>query len=198
MEIKFSIHETPRPTGSNEKTIYHARVQHRGTKRMEDVCLHINEVSTLNSSDVKGALEAFFKYVSFQLQYGYSVELEGLGHFSVALKSKQVNDENGKGITRVTIDGVNFRCSPRLKKAVQKSTLKKVKSTSSPFPEREQRRERMMDFLASHGAINLRQYADLNSCTYYCARNDIKVFIEQGIIGSIGGATHKVYTLLEE
>lgn len=196
MEVKFTIHETPKPSQVKGKRSYHARVKPTDTKRLEDVCEHINEVSSLNSSDVKGALEAFFKYVSFQLRAGYNVELEGLGNFSVALRSRQLKNENGRNITSVEIDGVNFRCSPRLKDAVKNTRLKKVKRPVKAFPDIAKRQVRMVEYLEKYGAISLRQYAVMNACSRYCAGKDLKTFQEQGIIAASGRSTHKVYLLV--
>jgi predicted histone-like DNA-binding protein len=197
MEIKFTIHETPKPKDSTGKCMQHARVLPSGTKRLEDICEHINESSSLNSSDIKGALEAFFKYISFQLRAGYNVELEGLGNFSVSLHSREVKNEGGKDMMSVEINGVNFRCSPRLKSEVKKSRLKKVKHPSTPFPDIWKRRERMLEYLKEYGSINQRKYAALNGCSRYCATNDLKAFVEQRIVACSGGATHKVYLLVD-
>jgi predicted histone-like DNA-binding protein len=197
MEIKFTIHETPKPKGSAGECTQHARVLPSGTKRLEDICEHINESSSLNSSDIKGALEAFFKYISSQLRAGYNVELEGLGNFSVSLHSREVKNEGGKDVMNVEINGVNFRCSPRLKSEVKKSRLKKVKRSSTPFSDIRKRKERMLEYLKEYGSINQRKYAALNACSYYRAANDLKAFVEQGIVACSGGATHKVYLLVD-
>ena len=195
MSIKFSVHPTPKPKERTGKTIYHARLVTQGTKRMDDICKHINETSSLSSADIKGTLEALCKYIGFQLQYGYSVELEGLGHFSVSLQSKQTVNTKGKAATRVTIDGVNFRCSPKLKQRIKETTLKKVKETVDPFPDIEDRQKRMIDFMEQNGSINLHQYAELNACTLYRANKDIKGFLEKGLITPSGMGTHRIYLL---
>lgn len=193
MEIKFTVHETPRPDGKAGMKECHARVQPRETLHLEDVCEHINEVASLNSSDVKGALEAFFRFLSLKLQSGYSVELEGLGIFSVSLKSRPVIHEKGREGLDVQISGVNFRCAPRLRKAVQASTLTKVKRSPEPFPETEQRRRRMLTYIERRGAINLHQYAAVNSCSMYRAGKDLQAFLEEGLVTRAGLGTHKVY-----
>lgn len=195
MGITFSTHETPKPKGIEGETTFHARVRPQGTKHLDEICEYISEGSSLTSADLKGALEAFFNYVSTQLRRGFNVELEGLGHFSVALRSEQVKNEKGKNRMSVAIDGVNFRCSPRLKKAVRESTLKKVRRPSEPFPQIRQRQRRMEDYLRKYGMINQRQYAELNGCSRYCAVADLKKFQEQEIVVCSGNKTHKVYFL---
>ena len=85
--IQVSIYNTPgneqrRPTSC-------ARVITRDTKRMNDICEYISECSSVTSADIKGVLEALTSYIGRELSYGYSVELEGLGHFSPSVKSKE-------------------------------------------------------------------------------------------------------------
>ena len=72
-----------------------ARVITRDTKRMNDICEYISECSSVTSADIKGVLEALTSYIGRELSYGYSVELEGLGHFSPSVKSKGVTDQKG-------------------------------------------------------------------------------------------------------
>lgn len=91
--IQVSIYNTPgneqrRPTSC-------ARVITRDTKRMNDICEYISECSSVTSADIKGVLEALTSYIGRELSYGYSVELEGLGHFSPSVKSKEVTDQKG-------------------------------------------------------------------------------------------------------
>lgn len=193
--IKFSVYETPKPDGRKGKNLQHARIQSQGTKRLDDICEHISDVSSLCSSDVKGALEAFFKYISFQLRYGYTVELDGIGHFSVALKSKEGVNTKGKKVMYARIDGVNFRCSPRLKEEVQSSSLKKVKRSQNSFPDQDKRKDRLVAYLNKHGMITIREYARMNGCSRYCANRDIKKFAEDKLIAPNGSGTHKVYIL---
>ena len=55
----------------------------------------------------------------------------------------------------------------------------------------------MLEYLQNHPSINVSDYAALNSCTYYAAQNDIKQFLTNGIIQSVGYRTHKIYILAD-
>ena len=111
--IQVSIYNTP---GNEQRgPTSCARVITRDTKRMNDICEYISECSSVTSADIKGVLEALTSYIGRELSYGYSVELEGLGHFSPSVKSKEVTDQKGNTKSSASIHGVNFRCSPRLK-----------------------------------------------------------------------------------
>jgi hypothetical protein len=53
----------------------------------------------------------------------------------------------------------------------------------------------MIAYLKKENSINVSEYVGLNGCTRYCAGNDIKAFLEKGIITPSGVATHRVYRL---
>ena len=117
--IQVSIYNTPGNEQCGPTSC--ARVITRDTKRMHDICEYISECSSVTSADIKGVLEALTSYIGRELSYGYSVELEGLGHFSPSVKSKEVTDQKGNTKSSASIHGVNFRCSPRLKEMVKKN-----------------------------------------------------------------------------
>lgn len=194
--IQVSIYNTPgneqrRPTSC-------ARVITRDTKRMNDICEYISECSSVTSADIKGVLEALTSYIGRELSYGYSVELEGLGHFSPSVKSKEVTDQKGNTKSSASIHGVNFRCSPRLTEMVKKNAPILVKRENLPKTGIEGRKTKMLSYLERNSYINLTDYAGLNNCTRYRASEDIKQFIKDNVIASVGYRTHRIYVLPEK
>ena len=197
MKVNFAVYETPKPKNRKGKQLVHARLQPKGTKKMEDVCESIAESTELSYTEVMNVLDEMFQYVSMQLRDGYNVDLDAFGHFSIGLRSKQVLGNDGKYATKISIDGVNFRCSPRLKEKVKKTQLQRVERTTAPNMTQEERERRLVENLKENGTINLREYAQLNSCSRYCAERDIKHFLEKGVITYSGSATHKIYLLAD-
>ncbi|MDH6303547.1 putative histone-like DNA-binding protein [Parabacteroides sp. PF5-5] len=198
MEVKFSVYTTPKPKDRKGRASSHARLQAKGTKRINDICEYIRNASSMSPADVKGVLESLFQYVALQLEDGYNVEVENFGHFSVALRSRSVINNAGRKVGRVQIDGVNFRCSARLKEHLfHKARLQRVRKPAMPFPSLEDRKKRMVAYLEENGSINKSLYAQLNVCTRYCANNDIRSFVQEGLILPSGGGTHKVYLLTD-
>lgn len=192
--VGFSVYDLP---GDNQESC--ARLISSGTKNMQEVCEYINECCSLTSSDIKGVLDALSNYIGHQLSYGYSVELEGLGHFSPALKTQKKEDtETGKTVFTVSVSGVNFRCAPELKEKVKDCRPKKVKRENETKTSREERKMLMLEFLKSHQYINISDYTALNRCTYYTAQNDIKKLEEEGLIRQEGYRTHRVYLPTEK
>lgn len=194
MSIKFSIYKTPQPQNDG-KEMEHARFVARGTKKLAEICRDLSDSCTLTSSDVKGVLEALTVYIGRELSYGYSIELEGIGHFSPALRTKKVAEEEGKTRYAVSVDGVNFRCADRLKKMVQQERPQRVKRNNVPTDTIETRKEKLLAYLESHENINETHYAELNSCTRYRAAKELKQFLDEGLLRKIGYKTHRVYVL---
>lgn len=197
MDIKFGIYTTPNPDKEGKK-LSHARNITKGTKHMDDICDYISECASLTSADLKGALDALANYVADQLRYGYNVELEGLGTFSLSLKSRQTVNSKGKPTVTVGIDGVNFRTSLLLKERLKGVRPKKVKRVNKTTSTLEERKARMLNYLLRNNYINASDYAIHNSCTRYRATEDLKQFLAEGIILKMGHKTHRIYVLPQE
>ena len=105
-----------------------------------------------------------------------------------------------KGNTKssASIHGVNFRCSPRLKEMVKKNAPILVKRENLPKTGIEGRKTKMLSYLERNSYINLTDYAGLNNCTRYRASEDIKQFIKDNVIASVGYRTHRIYVLPEK
>lgn len=194
MEINFGMYDTPHPSGREGKKTKHARALTLGTKTLEDICYILSDRSSITSSDIKGVLDGLVSYLTETLQEGYNIELEGLGHFSLSLKSQQKITKKGKETILVEVDGVNFRCSPKLKSALKRVKPQKVKAAEVNF-NMETRRKRMLDYLQEYSTVNATEYARLNACSHYRASLDLKQFLTEGVIGQIGRHTHKNYML---
>ena len=141
--LQVSIYNTPGNEQCGPTSC--ARVITRDTKRMNDICEYISECSSVTSADIKGVLEALTSYIGRELSYGYSVELEGLGHFSPSVKSKEVTDQKGNTKSSASIHGVNFRCSPRLKEMVKRTPPSWL--NGKICPKRESREGRLRCYL---------------------------------------------------
>lgn len=196
-KIKFKVCSTP-DNGTQERRPC-ARLVTRGTKRNEEICRFISECCSVTSSDIKAVLDALSWYVGCELASGYSVELEGLGHFSPALRSRPAVDGKGRACTAVAVHGVNFRCSPGLKKMVKEAGVERIKTggadgASAP----EERKAEMLRYLQRNPYINLTEYAALNGCSRHCATADMKRWLAEGAVCYAGSGTHRVYVLAEQ
>lgn len=121
-----------------------------------------------------------------------------IGTFLPSVKSKEVTDQKGNTKSSASIHGVNFRCSPRLKEMVKKNAPILVKRENLPKTGIEGRKTKMLSYLERNSYINLTDYAGLNNCTRYRASEDIKQFIKDNVIASVGYRTHRIYVLPEK
>lgn len=194
--IKFGVYKTPKGNGTEQQAC--ARLLSKGTMRMEEICEYLSDSCSLTSADVKGAIEALTTYIGRNLSNGYCVELEGLGHFSPALKTVQRTDEKGRTVFSAKADGVNFRCSKRLRSLVNKDRPLKIKRENITSNELPDRKQKMLRYLQNNPYINLTDYAGINHCSRYRAAEDMKLFTEDGTVIKMGYRTHRVYSLPQE
>ena len=191
--IKFGVYKAPNTSGKEQQS--YARLISKGTMRMEDICEYLSDSCSLTSADVKGAIEALTTYIGRNLSNGYCVELEGLGHFSPALKTLQKTDEKGRTVFFARADGVNFRCAKRLRELVDKDRPLKIKRENVTSNELTDRKNKMLKFLQNNPYINLTDYAGINHCSRYRATEDMKLFTKDGTVIKMGYRTHRVYSL---
>lgn len=196
MSLKYSLYETPVPNGrENKKTEKHARVKPQGTKDTDFLCNLISQSSSFSSADVKGILEALTSWMGFYLGEGNSVELEGLGHFSPTLKTKEYIDENGRSQLDIQIDTVSYRCSPTLKKEIRKARLEEIKRENTNKLISSQRKENILWYVQKNISINCKICMEINNCTRYTALEDLKELVAEQQLLQTGKGKQRMYLL---
>lgn len=196
MSLKYSLYPTPVPKErENRSTEKHARVRSQGTKDTEFLCTLISESSSFSSADVKGILEALASWMAFYLGEGNSIELEGLGHFSPTLKTREYRDENGKSQRHVHIDTISYRCSPSLKKEIRKARLEEIKRETHPPFSPAERKENIEAYIRKNISINCKTCTDINKCTRYAALQDLKELVDEKRLLQVGKGKQHIYIL---
>lgn len=196
--IRYGIYEMP---AKNEKgsvgTKTCVRTISYEVVGMDAICDHVTEASALTSAEVKGVLDMLAKFIGSELSHGRKVELEGLGIFSTSLKTKEKGvDKEGKRVYEAEVAGVNFRCSKKLKERVKMGERpQKVKRTNRAKSDYEQRRARLLNYLAQKPYINQTIYQGLTGCTSHVSRSDFKMFEEEGLLQAEGAGSHRIYLL---
>lgn len=192
MKVKVGIYETPAPAGRPGKSMCHARISSKGTVRTENICSELLEIG-LNSAQIKGVVDGLARYIGKTLMQGYHVELEGIGTFSLSVRSCVDSDDPDEEKVRFFIDGVNFKCSRKLKKMVEQTDLVVGTAERKSVPPADSRRKNMLDYLRKNEYINASVYARINDCSRYLSRRDLQAYLEEGLLISRGKSTHKVY-----
>ncbi|MDL2208144.1 HU family DNA-binding protein [Parabacteroides sp. OttesenSCG-928-O15] len=192
MKVKVGIYQTPQPKGRENEQLLHARVSSKGTRRLEEICDRLYELG-LNSAQIKGILDGLARYIGESLRDGYHIEVEGIGTFSMSVKTQQEADETGEKSVLIQPDGVNFKCSKKLQNMIEQADLQVEKPSDKMLMPLAKRKKKLSDYLEKNKYINQREYAALTDLTIYQARKDLAEFVEEGFIRLTGGKTRKIY-----
>ena len=115
MGAKYALYENPNPKGDGKKQPLHARIVPRGTIHTLEIAEEIADSCGYSTATTKGMLDALAKVISKNLRYGYTVELDDLGSFSISLKSRPVMDKKEIRSWSVNFGNVHFKGSKKLK-----------------------------------------------------------------------------------
>lgn len=209
MKIKFGVYPNPPAPGSEETTIQlHGRVISKGTFRLSDLCDDLLELG-VNSAQIKAVLDATGRFIRRSLTDGYNVELDGIGTFSLSLRSQQIVKEKvevaedgeetveKENFTRLTVDRINFKTNKRLLKQINQNMALMEVTPDQPTPGIAYRKQRLLKHLQKNGFISIRKYAEITNCSRYQSNKDLPAFEQEGLITRKGNKTHQVYVLAE-
>lgn len=192
MSINFKVHRTPKPNNRKGTGLTHARAISRGTYKMEKICKLISERSSVSSADVKSVLDSFAWVVELALEDGCHIELDDLGYFSPSLKTIPDKENRNKG--KVYVDGINYRCSASLREKLRGIKLVHVREKKKPT-DWKTRKTDLVKYLEIWESVTPRTYAEAFGCSRYQAENDLKRFVEEGMLVKIGYRNKVLYLL---
>lgn len=174
--VKYKLQEMTDLHGSGKKRVYPKMVS-RGmmdTKTfVEKMCYHNHAIS---HSVVKAVLSDVADYLAEMLAEGYSVKLDDIGTFSIALdfdddKPKELTADDERMIhRRVKVKDVNYKAATELKKQLSQTIeLEResggVKRLFASKYTLDECLERTLAWIADNGFITLSDYAALNNCS---------------------------------
>lgn len=191
--VEYGVFRGPTETGEGR---LHARLVTKKNISAEQLIKDIASKNAFSTGDVKGMLEAFRTEIAFHLYYGESVELEGIGTFSVALKSEQVTNEKELVPKKVHFGRVAFKASSKLTKRLKQ--MKFVRNTDGSrlnMYSPEKRRANLINYLQNFNTITARGYREVNRCSRHIAEKDIKIYLEEGLLKCLGNWKSPYYQL---
>lgn len=190
----YKMTRNPVLSGKGEKPLLHPRVVSRGTIGIEELMESARERSSFSGADMKGAMQLIADLIAEQLAQGYSVELEGIGFFSVALQSRPVMDKQELRSESIQFKNVNFRCSKRLKENLKCMKVSRAKETNSLSYSPVERERRMEAYFNQHEPyISRSTYMRLCICSKHCALSDLNRFVQEGKIVRAGVRSSTIY-----
>lgn len=113
-QVKFKVVErkTQIPNKSGKKVVYSANMVKYGKTTTRQLAMHINERTSHTRADVLGLIEAISAEMLREMLMGKSVELEGLGTFSLDIRSSST--ESQEDFTYRNIEGLKIRFTPSI------------------------------------------------------------------------------------
>jgi predicted histone-like DNA-binding protein len=197
MSVNYDLYETPDLTKSGEDQPLHARVVLKGSYTAEEFVEQVVAMQHVPHAQVVGVIEAISKELKHLLLKGFSVELGDVGYFtlSVTVDKKVMNAEDLRSPS-VSLKDINFRVNRQFKKDIETELV--LQRYHSPFRvknplDRERCLERLESFLEEHPCINRQDYAMLVGKTKPQALQDIRAFLEEGILKKYGSGRSIVY-----
>ena len=197
MSVNYDLYETPDLTKSGEDQPLHARVVLKGSYTAEEFVEQVVVMQHVPHAQVVGVIEAISKELKHLLLKGFSVELGDVGYFtlSVTVDKKVMNAEDLRSPS-VSLKDINFRVNRQFKKDIESELV--LQRYHSPFRvknplDRERCLERLEKFLEEHPCINRQDYAMLVGKTKPQALQDIRAFLEEGILKKYGSGRSVVY-----
>ncbi|KAB6084711.1 MULTISPECIES: DNA-binding protein [Bacteroides] len=197
MSVNYDLYETPDLTKSGEDQPLHARVVLKGSYTAEEFVEQVVAMQHVPHAQVVGVIEAISKELKHLLLKGFSVELGDVGYFtlSVTVDKKVMNAEDLRSPS-VSLKDINFRVNRQFKKDIESELV--LQRYHSPFRvknplDRERCLERLESFLEEHPCINRQDYAMLVGKTKPQALQDIRAFLEEGILKKYGSGRSVVY-----
>ena len=174
MPAKYFTYESPDPKKGKKKK-FHARVVPNHTIKTDYLVDEIVDMSTFTHGDVKGTLEALSYLIEKHLGYGNSVELDGIGIFSVSVECpKDIDDPKEIKPSNVRFKKVNYKSSLRLKTGLKSMHFQRAAKKNNPEkPAKETRLQNILDYLEKHTIIHSTECMKINFCSRYQALKDL-------------------------
>ena len=193
MTAIYKMEQNPPKKGSGKKVVLHPRIVPRDTVSTDRLIEEASSRSTYTDGDLKGAVRLLADMLKEKLRDGYNVYLDGIGYFSVSLKSRPVEDKKELRSESVHFKNVNFRCCARLKHELKTMPVERYKEPKVTDFSQEEKESQLLRYLERHAYITTLAYQGLNGCTQYRARKELKQFVADGILVEDGTRRMCIY-----
>lgn len=203
---KYTLQEMPDLNKSGERKVYPKAVQVRQFSNEDLVDAIHSYNSTFSSSTIMGVLIALGETIQRKLSEGYSVKLDEIGTFSLALEFKDeksrllADDKDQMGYRKVQVKDVNFKVDTRLLKRLSydmewERAYRGVRILRAPGYSPEERLQRAIRWIEQNGHISLQEYVQLNHISRSSASRELGRFCRQpdSPLAVSGRAPHRVW-----
>ena len=196
MAASYKMYKNPPKNGEETERELHARIIPNMTVDIEYLAVEISQQSSFCSADVKGMLEAFTALITSHLKSGDNLNLQGLGSYSVSLKSpKGITKESQIRSESIRFKNVNFRCSSTMKSALHSMKLERKRAGKKESKTPEQRLQQILKDLQTNRSITASRCMTINQCSRDTALSDLNKLIIDSKIEKLGSGKSVLYLL---
>ena len=110
---------------------YYGRISNRKKVNFRYIANILSRRTTLNAADVAAAIEGFREVIVEELLAGNNVKLDGLGTFSLSLRTEGVEDLSKFNKTMLREVRIQFLADPELKESLKTAEFQFQKSTEN-------------------------------------------------------------------
>lgn len=198
MCAKYTFYKNPPHPETGESDSLYAKIVSEGRVSSNQLAEEIGQTCSFSPGVAKGIIQALSDRLLFHLRHGETVDLEGIGSFSVTLKTPPgITDPAQIRAESIRFNKVTYRCAPKLKQA-----LKALPLSRATLPPRKTRteEERLANILAKLEKAHLVSSTDcmaLNQCSRYQALKDLKKLYEADQLTLLGRGKQQYYVLRE-
>lgn len=198
MCAKYTFYKNPPARNEEEEESLYAKVVSERKIDTDKLAEEIADTCSFSSGVVKGMLQALSDRLAFHLKYGETVELEGIGNFSVTLKTpKGVTDPKQIRAESLGFKNVVYRCSPTLKHRLKTMPLERAVLPKRKELIEEERLLNIVEQLKDRNIISSTDCMSFNQCSRYQALKDLKTLFEQDKLTMLGRGKQIYYVLRE-
>lgn len=199
MCAKYTFYKNPPNRETGESGSLHAKVVSDGKVTTDQLSEEISHLCSFSSGDVKGLIRTLSDRLAYHLKYGETVELEGIGNFSVTLKTpKDITSPKQIRAESIHFNNVVYRASPKLKQQLKVMPLERAVLPKRKEQAEEDRLQRILSKLETERLVSSTDCMSFNQCSRYQALKDLKKLFDQGKLTRLGRGKQKYYVLKEK
>lgn len=194
MPVKFDLYNNPEKEGVAVPKL-HAKVITRDVVTTRNLRDTINSKCTVAPADVAAVLTALSSEMFEALSDGYSLHLEGIGHFSLSLKCAP--DVNPKHVSAsdISVKGIRFLPDKELLEKFKTVEFERLKDASrhSENMEMSEIMEKMDAYFAENQFMRRQDFERLTGFNKSKALRTLKQLVEDGILKNAGTKQMPMY-----
>lgn len=192
----YDLKKKPSLTTKEGEEVYYAQAITAGTISADEFVALVAQQSGFRKGDIEGMLLSVFDTATCYINQGFRVEVGEFGYFTGKVKGKRlVAKKTDIRAQSIHFNNVNFRPSAKFKKALdgELSRIPTLHFRRSSDLSMEQLESLLMNYLDEHHFINIVACSSLTKRLRWKAAQDLKYFVEKGLIESHGRGNQKHY-----